>query len=60
LDALATFLASGQTAYVYWTALGMNALNPLLNHSDLALLPCVLFLLISAKCSVALGIDHYV
>ena len=55
----AAFVACGEMAYAYWTAHGTTALLPLLNHGELAVLYCFLFLYLSARGSGTLSIDHY-
>lgn len=55
----AAFLASGQMAYAYWSVHGTQALLPVVNHGELAVLYCFLFLFISAKGAGAFSIDYY-
>ena len=45
----AAFLASGLMAFAYWLGHGTRALLPLLNHGELAVLYCFVFLFISAR-----------
>jgi putative oxidoreductase len=42
------FLASGQMAYAYWTAHAPNGLLPIVNHGEMAVLYCFVFLFIAA------------
>lgn len=53
----AAFLASGQMAFAYWMGHGTKALLPIVNHGELAVLFCFLFLFISAKGSGAFSVD---
>jgi putative oxidoreductase len=52
------FITCGEMAYAYWTAHGTNALLPIVNHGEMAILYCFLFLFISAKGSGVLSVDH--
>jgi len=45
----AAFLCSGLMAAAYWMAHGTKALLPILNHGELAVLYCFVFLYISAR-----------
>ena len=45
----AAFLASGLMAFAYWIGHGTQALLPILNHGDLAVLYCFIFLHIAAR-----------
>ena len=45
----AAFLCSGLMACAYWMAHGTTAFLPVLNHGELAVLYCFVFLLISAQ-----------
>src|SRR5262245_3604875 len=45
----AAFIFSGQMAAAYWMAHGTNALLPLVNKGELAVLYCFVFLFIAAK-----------
>ena len=45
----AAFLCSGQMAVAYWMAHGMNALLPLQNRGELAVLYCFVFLFIATQ-----------
>lgn len=56
----AAFIASGEMAFAYWSAHGTVAFLPIVNHGELAVLYCFLFLFISAKGSGILSIDHWI
>jgi putative oxidoreductase len=45
----AAFVCSGLMAFAYWMAHGMNALLPIANQGELAVLYCFVFLYISAR-----------
>ncbi len=45
----AAFLCSGLMAAAYWMAHGSQGLFPILNHGELAILYCFVFLYIAAK-----------
>ncbi len=53
------FVASGEMAYAYWSSHGTKALLPIVNHGELAVLYCFLFLFISAKGAGVFSVDHY-
>ncbi len=55
----AAFISSGEMAYAYWSIHGTMAALPIMNHGELALLYCFLFLYISTKGSGVFGIDYY-
>jgi putative oxidoreductase len=55
----AAFIASGLMANAYWSAHGQTAILPLVNHGELAVLYCFLFLFISARGSGVFSVDHY-
>ena len=55
----AAFINSGVMAYAYWTAHGTHALLPILNHGELAMIYCFLFLFISSKGSGVFSVDHF-
>lgn len=55
----AAFISSGVMAYAYWTAHGTHALLPILNHGELAVIYCFLFLFISSKGSGVFSVDHF-
>lgn len=46
---IAAFLCSGLMAAAYWMAHGTQALLPILNHGELAVLYCFAFLYIAAR-----------
>ncbi len=54
----AAFLCSGLMAFAYWIAHGTNNLFPLVNHGELAILYCFVFLYISANGVGKWGIDR--
>ena len=56
----AAFIASGEMAYAYWTSHSPGALLPLLNHGELAVLYCFVFLFISAKGSGIFSIGQLI
>jgi putative oxidoreductase len=45
----AAFIASGQMAFAYWIAHGTNALLPIQNNGELAVLYCFVFLYIATQ-----------
>jgi len=53
----AAFLASGEMAVAYFTAHAPNAVSPLANKGELAVLYCFIFLVIAAKGSGKLSLD---
>ena len=55
----ASFISCGEMAFAYWMAHGAVAALPIVNHGELALLYCFIFLFISAKGSGMFSIDHY-
>lgn len=55
----AAFVCCGEMAYAYWTVHGLHGLLPLVNHGELAMLYCFLFLFISSKGSGIFSMDHY-
>ena len=54
----AAFITCGLMAYAYWAAHGTTALLPIVNHGELAMLYCFLFLFISAKGSGLFSLDR--
>jgi putative oxidoreductase len=54
----AAFITSGQMAFAYWIGHGTKAVLPIVNHGELAMLYCFLFLFISAKGSGVFSVDH--
>ena len=55
----AAFFCSGEMAYAYWMVHSKNALLPLLNGGELAIIYCFLFLFIIFKGSGAFSIDSF-
>ena len=53
----AAFLCSGLMAAAYWMAHGTQALFPIVNHGELAVLYCFVFLAISARGSGIWSVD---
>ena len=53
----AAFVCSGQMAVAYWMAHGTQALFPIANQGELAVLYCFVFLCISARGAGMWGID---
>jgi len=53
------FICSGEMAYAYWAVHGTHAWLPLMNHGELAVIYCFLFLFISSKGSGIFSIDHF-
>jgi putative oxidoreductase len=53
------FICSGEMAYAYWSGHSMHAVLPLVNHGELAIIYCFLFLFISAKGPGIFSLDHY-
>src|SRR5436190_21021206 len=56
---IAAFIASGEMAYAYWSVHSPKGFLPLVNHGELAMLFCFLFLFISAKGSGIFSVDNY-
>jgi putative oxidoreductase len=46
---IAAFISSGLMAAAYWMAHGMQALLPIMNHGELAVIYCFAFLFIAAR-----------
>jgi len=56
---IAAFLASGEMAVAFFKAhVPQGGLNPLVNHGELAVLYCFLFLYIAARGSGPFGLDR--
>jgi putative oxidoreductase len=55
----AAFICSGEMAYAYWAVHATNAVLPLVNRGELAVVYCFLFLFISARGSGVFSIDRY-
>jgi len=53
----AAFLCSGLMAAAYWMAHGLNAILPIQNHGELAVLYCFVFLFIAAQGSGIWSVD---
>ncbi len=53
----AAFIAAGEMAYAYWTQHAPHAVLPIVNHGELAVLYCFLWLMISANGSGIWSID---
>ena len=53
------FLCSGEMAYAYWTAHGTHAILPLVNHGELAIIYCFLFLFIFTKGPGIFSVDNH-
>lgn len=56
----AAFITSGQMAFAYWIAHGTNALLPLQNNGELAVLYCFVFLFIATQGGGIWSIDALV
>jgi len=54
------FIACGEMAYAYWTVHATNAVLPIVNHGETAILYCFIFLFISARGSGIFSIDNYI
>jgi putative oxidoreductase len=54
----AAFLASGEMAYAYWTVHAPQAVLPLVNMGEIAVLYCFAFLFISARGSGIFSVDR--
>jgi putative oxidoreductase len=52
------FICSGEMAFAYWIGHGTHAALPLVNHGELAMIYCFLFLLISSKGAGVFSLDH--
>ena len=53
----AAFLCSGLMAAAYWIAHGLNAVLPIMNHGELAVMFCFTFLFIAARGSGIWSVD---
>jgi putative oxidoreductase len=49
LTRLAAFIASGEMAVAYWMVHGPQGLFPILNHGELAILYCFIFLFLASS-----------
>lgn len=56
----AAFFASGEMAYAYWTVHARMGVLPLLNHGEITILYCFLFLYFSAHGAGIWSIDNYI
>jgi putative oxidoreductase len=54
----AAFICSGEMAFAYWMSHGTHAVLPIINHGELALIYCFIFLYISTQGSGSFSIDH--
>jgi putative oxidoreductase len=54
----AAFFCSGEMAYAYWSSHGLHAILPVVNHGELAMLYCFLFLFISARGAGVFSLDR--
>ncbi|MEK9131417.1 MAG: DoxX family protein [Patescibacteria group bacterium] len=54
------FLASGLMAVAYWMGHGTQALLPIVNKGDIAILYCFVFLFISAKGAGLWSVDNWI
>lgn len=54
------FIASGEMAYAYWTAHAPNALLPMVNKGELAVLYCFVFLFIASYGSGIWSLDNLI
>jgi putative oxidoreductase len=55
----AAFICSGEMAYAYWSVHGTHAVLPVMNHGELAMIYCFLFLFIASRGSGMFSIDHF-
>ena len=55
---IAAFICSGEMAYAYWTVHAMHGVLPLVNHGELAVLYCFLFLFIFIRGAGKFSIDY--
>ncbi len=55
----AAFICSGEMAYAYWTVHATNAVLPLINGGELAVIYCFLFLFISSRGSGIFSVDNF-
>ena len=60
LAGVAAFIASGEMAVAYFKAHAPQGFWPILNHGELAMLYCFLFLYIAAKGSGILSVDSVI
>jgi len=53
------FICSGEMAFAYWIGHGTHTVLPLVNHGELAMIYCFLFLFISSSGSGIFSVDNY-
>ena len=53
------FICSGQMAFAYWSVHGTQAILPVINGGELAIIYCFLFLFIASRGSGIFSIDHF-
>jgi putative oxidoreductase len=56
----AAFICSGEMAYAYWVYHSPNAILPLVNHGELAIIYCFLFLFIFSRGAGAFSIGSLI
>ena len=56
----AAFVCSGEMAYAYWTVHSPLAVLPLVNHGELAVIYCFLFLYVAARGPGNFSIDYLI
>ncbi len=57
---IAAFLCSGEMAYAYWFVHAGHAALPIVNHGELAVIYCFLFLYIFIKGAGKYSLDHLI
>ena len=57
---IAAFISSGEMAYAYWTVHALHGVLPLVNHGELAVIYCFLFLFISFRGAGEFSIDYMI
>ena len=55
---ITAFICSGEMACAYWIGHGTHAVLPLVNHGELAMLYCFLFLFIAARGPGIMSLDR--
>ncbi|MBC8400662.1 MAG: DoxX family protein [Candidatus Marinimicrobia bacterium] len=55
----AAFLSAGLMAVAYWWKHGLDAILPIINHGELAVIYCFIFLYITARGSGICSIENY-
>jgi putative oxidoreductase len=53
------FICSGEMAYAYWSVHGFQAILPIMNGGDLAIIYCFLFLYIASRGAGIFSVDHF-